>query len=355
MEINYLQEKDYKKWDDFCQKNDDAWFWHTSSWLEYNLNYKPNLNSENKSFMIFDNQELIAICPLILENNNDIKEFSYGSYYAPLPVFKNNLNKTIRKKVEKFVFSQIDSLAIKFNVKRTRFKFSVLNKSFIETGDQKYNYLMKFAYLDNSINTSVIDLNKTENELKLDLSHGHNSAINKSLKILKEEIFNKSNITLEIFEKYINLHFKASGRSTRPKITFDIMFDLIKKGEAFLVGVKKENVFIGFSYFFLYKNNVYYGSSCNDPNIKNISIAHFIQWKAILYMKKIKCNYYEIGWQNYSNTLSDFPNKKEKNISLFKRGFGGSTFPLFMAEKYYDKKYFLNVYKKRINDYCLNL
>ena len=130
------------------------------------------------------------------------------------------------------------------------------------------------------------------------------------------------------------------------------MHDLIERGNAFLIGAKRGNLFVGFSYFFLYKDNVYYGSSCNDPQARDIPIAHFIQWKAIEWMKKKKYNYYEIGWQEYSSTLSDAPSVKEINIGRFKRGFGGFTAPLFRGEKYYDKKFFQEVYQERIKNFA---
>jgi len=62
--------------------------------------------------------------------------------------------------------------------------------------------------------------------------------------------------------------------------------------------------------------------------------------------------FYEIGWQNYGHTMSDAPSIKEINISKFKRGFGGFTVPLFRGEKYYDKKFFQEVYQKRINNFA---
>jgi len=49
--------------------------------------------------------------------------------------------------------------------------------------------------------------------------------------------------------------------------------------------------------------------------------------------------------------LSNFPTEKEIDIARFKRGFGGFTVPLFRAEKYYDKKYFLKTYQDRINKF----
>lgn len=65
-------------------------------------------------------------------------------------------------------------------------------------------------------------------------------------------------------------------------------------------------------------------------------------------MKKKKCKFYEIGWPHYSVALSHFPSQKEIKIGKFKRGFGGFTVPVFQAEKYYEKKYFMEVYQSRI-------
>ncbi len=365
MEIKQLTKKDYEKWDEFCNVSDDCWFWHTSKWLEYTLNYNPSLNSELKSFFIIKNNKIIAICPLLLEEINGLKEFSFGGSYTPLPAFANELRRKEKEKVRKLIFETIDKLAKQEGVKKVSFRFVVLNKSFVEN-PRKNNYLMRFNYIDNSINTQVIDLRKDLGRLRMDVRHGHDSDIDKSSKMLKGEIFDKNNITKEIFDKYVDLHLRASGRKTRPQITFDMMFDWIKQGDAFLVGARLQEMeeqevskdrFIGFSYFFAYKNNVYYGSACNNPEIENkenIAIAHFIQWNAIEYMQR-KYNFYELGWQPYSNTLADFPSEKELYISRFKRGFGGFTIPLFRGEKYYDKDYFLQIYDKRVKKFAENL
>ena len=355
MEVIKLTKDKYKDWDNFCFKSDDAWFWHTTNWLEYNLNYKPKLNPENKSFLVVNNKQILAICPLILETNSSVKEFSFGGIYGPIPAFLNEMSEKMKNKVMKMVFAEIDNLALENSVKRVLFRFSVLNKRFIENNQQRYNYLMKFGYLDNSLNTRIIGLSKNISDLRKDIRHGHDYDIDKASKILKAEIFFKDNINKEIFHQYENLHYKASGRKTRPKITFDLMYQCIEKDNAFLIGAKREDVFVGFSYFYLFKNNVYYGSSCNNPDFLDIPISHFIQWVGIKEMRKRNCEFYEIGRQYYSYTLSDFPEPKEVNISRFKRGFGGFTMPLFRGEKYYDKDYFIKVQNERINKFKDNI
>jgi len=356
MEIINLTENLYKQWDNFCLESDDAWFWHTSSWLKYILNYKPELRPVSKSFMVSKNKNIIAICPLILETNNGVKEFGYGGDYGQVPVFANFLTLKEKQKVEKFVFSQVDKLAIENEVKRASFRFPILSKSNLCGECQRFNYLMKFGYIDNTINTQVLDLKKPLDELRREVRHGHDSDIDRASKALRAEIFDQNNITDEIFEIYVDLHRIAAGRITRPKATFDLMYEFIKNGNGFLVGAKKNNEFVGFAFFSLFKGNVYYSSSANNHDVeKAIPISHFIQWNAIEYMKKKDCGFYESGWQKYSPTLANFCEVKEINISKFQRGFGGYTLPFFRGEKFYDKNYFLKIYNKRINQLAVSI
>ena len=47
-------------------------------------------------------------------------------------------------------------------------------------------------------------------------------------------------------------------------------------------------------------------------------------------------DYMELGHQQFGSQVFDHPSQKDMTISLFKRGFGGTTFPLFRGIKYYD-------------------
>lgn len=352
MEIAPLTKDTYRSWDEFCLESDDAWFWHTSKWMEYVLNFWPDSTSDSKSFFVIKNGRVAAICPFILEENNGVKEFSYLHSFGFLPAFANYLTRKEKEQVMKFSFEHIDVLAKENGVKRTSMRCAVLNRSFIETLEQTYNHTMRFGYLDTSLNTQVIDLRRPLGELRLEVRHGHDADIDKASKVLRAEIFDSSNITKEVFDGYLSLHHKDKGRLKRKEVTFDMMYDWIKEDNAFLIGAKRGDAFIGFSYFFCFKNNVYYGSACNDPEAPNLPVAHFIQWSAIQWMHEKKFKFYETGWQYYENTLSDFPTKKEADISRFKRGFGGRTVSLFRGEKYYDKDYFLNEQQLRIKKYA---
>jgi hypothetical protein len=355
MEIKPLIKDKYSEWDAFCLKSDDAWFWHTTPWIEYTLNYKPELKPVSKSFFVYHNNKITAICPLFIEEkrfkNEKIKEISFGGDYGPAPALANDLTKKEREKCFKMIFGHIDTLAKQNNVKRALIRFCPLSKSYI--GRNIFNYLLKFGYFDCTFNTQILDLSKSLDELRKDIRHGHDAAIGSANKKLTVEIYDKDNIVYEIFEKYRELHHKAAGRVTRPKRTFDIMFELIKKDMAFLVGAKMKGGFVGFSYFIKYKNKVYYGSACNDAEFEKIGIGHLIQWNAIRWMKERDIIYNEIGVQKFFNELTEPSTDKEINISFYKRGFGGFTIPVFRGEKYYDKEYFVEIFKQRMEK-CAN-
>jgi hypothetical protein len=350
MDIVELKKDNYEEWDEFCRKSDDAWFWHTTSWIEYTLNYKPELKTIPKSFFVYHNNKIIAVCPLFIEEkrfkNEKINEIAFGGDYGPAPALANDSTKKERKKCFKMIFWHIDSLAKQNDIKRALIRFCPLSKSYI--GRNNFNYLLKFDYFDCTTNTQIIDLSKSLEELRRDISHGHDAAIDSANKKLTVEVYDKDSITYEIFEEYRELHRKAAGRVTRPKKTFDIMFELIKNDMAFLVGAKMNKRFVGFSYFTKYKNIVYYGSACNDPEFEKIGIGHLIQWNAIKWMKERYIIYYEVGIQKFFNELVEPSTDKEISISFYKRGFGGFTIPVFRGEKYYDKDYFIGIYRERI-------
>ena len=138
-----LKENKYEAWDEFCLASDEAWFWQTADWLNYHLNYRPEINPRSMSFFIKENNKIVAACPLILETVDGRQEFSYGDGYGPTPLCANDLTKKNKEKIIKFIFDQIDYLAKDNQVKRIRMKFPVLDKLSIEDKNWQFNYLMK--------------------------------------------------------------------------------------------------------------------------------------------------------------------------------------------------------------------
>lgn len=338
MNIIPLKRNKYKEWDDFCLNSDDCWFWHTIDWLEYNKHYKPKLKSKSLSFFVNDDRGILAICPLLMEeiisDGRLIKNITFGGSYGPIPALRNGLSIKRKERILKFIFTHIDKLANKHEISKILMKFTPITKNFIEAEFLPYNFLMKFNFYNTSLNTQIISLLKSEKDLWNDIRKGHKYDINRGGKVFEVNIFNKENMKKEIFNQYVFLHHKTSGRITRPLITFEMMYKWIIDGNGILCGLKYKDKYVGFALVSIYKKAAYYGSASDDPDIKiNIPLSHIIQWEIIKWLKANEYKYYEIGWQVFSEQYNNKPTEKEISISSFKRGFGGYTVPLFLGIK----------------------
>jgi hypothetical protein len=359
MELIQLAFDQYKEWDDFCLESDEAWFNHTTAWIEYTLAMRIGNESLHTSFMVYENRSLLAICPLIIEKNkyNKIQttEFSYSGFLTPAPALKNDVIKKKRKKIIDLIFNKIDEIALQYNVVRSLFMIYPLSHNFLRTEQHSHNILQSYGYNDISISSQIIDLTLDLDLIRSGFRKGHKYDINRGLKPYNFEIWDSKHITPEVFELYRLMHRKAAGRVTRPEKTFDLMYRWIESGDSILVSAQYDAKYLGFSIINIYKNCAYYQSSCNDPDFKGIPIAHAMQWRIIEYLKSNRINYYELGWQFSKGLSFESGTAKELDISKYKRGFGGFTVPLFRGEKFYSSQYFQNVISDRVLNYKNNI
>ena len=360
MQIVPLTKECYADWDRFCLESDDAWFWHTTEWLEFTLHFRPELKSESKSFFVTDGSRILAICPLILEiteyQGQEVKEFSYGGSFGFTPALANELSEAKRDELFKLVFRHVDELARDNQVQRISIECSPLSPRFLNSHLPEHNYLVKHGFIDVSLSTQVIDLSKSLQALRRGMRKGHRYDIDRGIRSLEFMVFDKDNITKVIFEEYRDLHHKAADRVTRPLVTFQMMHDWITQGNAILAAASLQGRFVGFAHVNTYKDGAYYGSAANDPDLPAQTPAgHALQWTVITWLKEHGFRYYETGLQQYGWLPHDFPSEKQINIARFKRGFGGYTVPLFRGEKYWSRQYYLRVGTERLQRYTSSL
>ena len=137
-------------------------------------------------------------------------------------------------------------------------------------------------------------------------------------------------------ERYRLLHQKDAGRATRSKRSFDLMHEWIRSRHGALCEARREGGAVAFMLLVLYETGAFYGSACRDPD-SEVTAPHLLQWKSILWLKKQGFDYYDLGLQTFGPQWFDIPSEKEIGISKYKRGFGGVTVPLHVAEYFYSK------------------
>ncbi|MDD5397539.1 MAG: hypothetical protein PHU70_00530 [Dehalococcoidia bacterium] len=323
-----------EQWNDLCVMSNGGWFWQTREWIDYTVLYKKGTDM---SFMLKEGNQAMAACPLILEGN----EFSFGGGYTWTPVLHPSLNLKASTTTLAFIFKHIDEMARVHKVVRSR--FAIPPAAFCAN-----NFLPTFGYIDASINTRVINLQTSLENIRRGMWKGHAADVTVGERLFDVQVFNFSNITEAIFDEYCKLHYKDAGRLTRDPQTFQMQLEWIKDNSAVLFGIHDGKEWIGFSYIFYYKYWAYYGSACS-ANMPGLPIGHALTWAAINWLRAHGFAYYELGWQRYESDFWEPASDKEIAISKFKRHFGGYNDPLWRGEKYYDQRFFVDTVMSRVN------
>ncbi|OGF24388.1 hypothetical protein A3H66_01715 [Candidatus Falkowbacteria bacterium RIFCSPLOWO2_02_FULL_45_21] len=291
--------------------------------LEYNLSYFKNFYRD-KSFVYLENNQPLACVFLPLEKNGDETAISHSGGYVDAPLALNN-------SAQKKVFSIIDEIAEENRVAKIKFSIDVL-------AGVKHNYLIKYNFLDTSILNYLIDLS---GDLLKSMRRGHRSDVKDMLKNPEFNVFflDKKNVSVKAFLEYAELHHKCSGRITRPKITFDLQLEKIRQGVAMLSGLKYKNKSIAFCYFEYYGDQAIYGSAADDPDYDKLPLYHVLIYSGMEYLKQRGARLIDTGQPSCPAPQFDYyPDKKQLNIALFKRGFGGYFKQNFRGIKYFSKE-----------------
>lgn len=337
-----FKEKDEKKfwqlWTKYIVENLACQFYLKTS-LEYDLllSKSNSLLKKDKSFIYLEDEETKGCVFLPIESHGSNYSVSINEDYAYFPIAKDN-------RVEKIIFNLIDKIAKENNVS----KIMLFGDPASQTCPD-YNILQKYNYIDSSILTHVIDLCRSDNLLSR-CRKGHRHAIKKMQKDkdFKISVMDKNNANYDTHEKYRELHRLCAGKITRPKETFDFQFKRLKEGNSILVGLTYKDQYVAFSYFDFNANSAVYANGADNPEYDHLPLYHVILFSAMEYLKKNNIRYLNmLQPANPSQQFDYYPDKKQLNIALFKRGFGGEYKTTFRGIKYFSKKSI----KKDLNEF----
>ncbi len=306
--------------------------------IEYNLAFLEDIYGD-KSFIYLENNEPLACVFLPIEKDGKNLSVSFKGGYVDAPIFSS-------KKVEKKVFTIINKIAEENKISKIKFEIDVLS-------DKNYNYLIEYGYIGSSILTYIFDLTK-ENLLK-SCRRNHQRNIKKIKNNTDFSVFyvNKDNPSYKIHEEYRVLHHKCSGRITRPKKTFDMQYEKLKQGSAVLFGLRYKDKNIAFLYFKYNADKAVSASAADDPDYDNLPLYHILYYSGMEYLRKIGIRYIDTGQPSCPSSQFDYCiDKKQANIALFKRGFGGYFKESFRGIKYFSRDLFKKDMEKFTGEYA---
>ena len=331
MEIEKLNDGNKDEWNTFCLKSSDAWFRHTTYWMDYILSCRFDSNSVNHSFLIRQNKEIVAVVPLISQYcylNRDINEFA--NYDTPTPYWAlKNDNKNINKhEIIGFIQTEIEKIASDNNIKKWSFFIDPLMANNWLDNFEYYN-LLKYGYNYKIKTTNILDITFPEEMILAGMRKGHKADIKRALKdndIRIDCVDSSCNYVNEAFIEFKKIHAIDAGRQTRTDSSWACQLSWLLNGYAVLVLAwsKSLNRYVCGAFIIMYKNHAYYGSFATiNAELNNAILGHLIQWHGIKYMKSKNVKKYETGWNYYRSSFEHESNEKLIQISKFKGGFGG--------------------------------
>lgn len=322
-----------KYWEQFTTTHNVPWRYSLSV-LAYQRAYSANKLLADESFLVTHNEEIVAICPLFIEQFEATPEISFGGGYSPAPLLNRQSGNSLQKKTEQFCYEAIDNVAKKNSLSRARMMLDPAISS-------PWNALQQYGYLEASLATTVLDLSTPSAKLHSTLRKSYKSLINKAKRNFSYVIIDYTNPSQELVEQYREMHHRAAGRVTRPLETFNLQHEGIVQDHGMLLGIQYENRFVAFSYFLHSGQSAYYGSAADEPDYSgNIPLEHSIIWAAVEYYKERGIPYFEVGTQQFGPQIFDHPSDKDLSIAFFKRGFSTQPSPLFRGIKYYSSELF---------------
>ncbi len=283
----------------------------------------------NDISLIFSLQnKLICIWPIsinILKNKKTLQSFT-----SPVlcPLFVNNTNKEIKRKIfleTLRIINELDDLS-----KEVEAYLPFLNTI-------KLNYWhtksQKFAKYNSTEYEIFLRIDNSYEVISKNFRKGTKSSIKKAEKIWNVNILrHKDDLIWRNFKK---VHFDASGRKTRSDKSWKIQYNNLINGRAFLVyltnGTKK---MVGGGFFTCSNDECEYSTGAYDRSLFDKPIGHLVQKAAIGEMINRNIKWYRIGLKALETNKSK-PLDKDYSISLFKEGFSSNIFPVIKTKYFF--------------------
>lgn len=184
-------------------------------------------------------------------------------------------------------------------------------------------FMMSRGAIPRLVFNCVVDLQRSEEELRRGLRKSYRSLVNWGIRELRPTIVDRLNVDWTHIEAFRLLHIEAAGRETRSKESWYKIFDWVKNERAFLVFGQLDGRYVTAGLFEYDSNNCLYGVSASKRELFDRPMSHAVIWTAMLHAKEIGCRYFELGQRFFLSCST--ATRKEINIGRFKSGFGGET------------------------------
>jgi len=274
---------------------------YSANSIVYNVAYHENDYQDN-SLCIFLNKQPVLFLPLYFHQH----KFSY--FGCATQVFEGELSNPQRLSVYKKLNEHLKKII----------KTQKISELLITHNE----FILNDFYHQCEINTQVkmfLPLDVESPLLKQTLRKSYKSLVNWGEKNLTQRCIDKNNYSDVYALQFKEFHKEVAGKQTRSNSTWQIQFEMIKAGEAFLHLYFLADKLVAGNLTLLGNNTAFYAVGVYDRKLmqsKKLPLSHWPLLNAIYTCQKLGMNRFELGGFD-----SDNEDSKLQQISDFKKGF----------------------------------
>lgn len=306
---------------------------------------------EDASFLVLEDGRAVAIAPLVVEEGPKGRQLSCRDQHLRSQLTAEGMTQRGRRKIASLVEERTRSLVQKHKVVMQKSIVDPL--AFVHRPEDIHNLLLEEeGFLDDSLGTALLPLHKGLPELWKDLRKSYRGLIHQAQGEMRALCLERESCRPEHLAEFRRLYRLAAGRELYDDALWESAAGLVAEGSAMLTLVMLKDAAVGGGLFFHHKGKAYYAMGANDPELEGErAIGHLCLWATAESYCRSGVEWLETGWQHGSAQLLEKPTGKERQISFFKRGFGGIVRPVFRGIRFFDNGLLREFVEERVKSF----
>lgn len=243
------------------------------------------------------------------------------------PSFVNGLSPRTVKKLCVRALAFVQSLCVQLDLPHPRIEQAANPDAGSASISEWHQQLMALGALPALRHDLYADLQPALTDIRASFRKSFRPLINVGLRNWSVFVMDHGSATESVWTDFKQLHLSVAGRSTRSDDTWALQWDMLKAGQAFLVGLREptDQRLVGAGYFQCTRDEGLYAVGAYDRTLFDKPLGHAVQQRAIETMKARGLRWYRIGECHYRQDVPP-PTDKMVAISAFKQGFASHHF-----------------------------
>ncbi len=314
MKLTFENIADDEKWDSYVMKLPEYSFLNSSARYEFN----KILNNESFRYVIFDNEKYCGIVTGSIGNSRLFGKFLECKHspllFEYIPEYMNDVTEFCR------------DIAIKNNCFMLRFSPLVQENSLLDEFYKTHGFIKAPIHNVDALVSQHVDLTKSMEELKHDMSSSRKNRLNKLLRDTSVEvkIFNDRSV-FDIFKNFHSETVELKGYVDKPIDLLMKELDIqVEHGMCYMIVGYTDNIPVSIWQCTVYGKNMHLYQACSDTRYreKNMLMTTLLYWKTVELGKQLGCEVFDmfggvvpVGYEN--------KNHPWKGVGDFKESLGG--------------------------------